>query len=125
MNHAPFGTFTSRYGCGSADAETSRMAAAMGRRCTIGSLKTPRYTRVQAKPSGMVTVPVTMPSSPGRASGLADCSKATFPDARRNRPGETPTLAVKWLVNEPRLLYPTANEMSVTFMRVLSSMRLA
>lgn len=44
---------------------------------------------------------------------------------RRNRPGARPTLSVKWLLKEPRLLYPTANAISVTFIRVFSSMRFA
>jgi hypothetical protein len=46
-------------------------------------------------------------------------------DTRRKRPGAIPTLSVKWLLNEPRLLYPTAKAMSVTFIRVFSSMRFA
>lgn len=46
-------------------------------------------------------------------------------DMRRKRPGAMPTLSVKWLLNEPRLLYPTANAMSVTFICVFSSMRFA
>jgi hypothetical protein len=46
-------------------------------------------------------------------------------DMRRKRPGARPTLSVKWLLNEPRLLYPTAKAMSVTFIRVFSSKRLA
>ena len=44
---------------------------------------------------------------------------------RRKRPGARPTLSVKWLLNEPRLLYPTAKAMSVTFICVFSSKRLA
>ena len=36
-----------------------------------------------------------------------------------------PTLSVKWLVNEPRLSNPTANEISVTFIGVVASMRFA
>jgi hypothetical protein len=46
-------------------------------------------------------------------------------DMRRKRPGAMPTLSVKWLLNEPRLLYPTANAISVTFIRVFSSRRFA
>jgi hypothetical protein len=33
---------------------------------------------------------------------------------RRNLLGEMPTLSVKWFVNDPRLLYPTASDISVT-----------
>jgi hypothetical protein len=103
-NHAPFGTCASRYGYGCAGAGMSSTAAARGRHCTIGSLKTPRYTRAQTKPSGMLTIPATTPSRSLEAAGLTGGPNAMFPGARRKRPGDMPTLAVKWLVNEPRLL---------------------
>src|SRR5579859_2821039 len=44
---------------------------------------------------------------------------------RRNRVGEVPTLSVNRFVKEPRLLYPTASDISVTLSEVDTSKRLA
>src|ERR1017187_1598587 len=51
--------------------------------------------------------------------------KSPFCAFWRNRLGGTLTLPVKWLVNEPTLLYPTANEMSVMLTGVVRSIYLA
>jgi hypothetical protein len=70
-------------------------------------------------------VPVTVAS--GEDDAGCGCGSLNPPlcDMRRKRPGAMPTLSVKWLLNEPRLLYPTANAISVTFIRVFSSRRFA
>jgi len=106
-------------------AGASITAAATGRRWTIGVSKAPRYTRPQAKPRGKMRVPVTVCCGTDDDRRGLGISNPPLCATRRNRPGARPTLSVKWLLNEPRLLYPTANAISVTFIRVFSSMRFA
>jgi len=101
------------------------MMAAAGCRWTIGVSNVPRYTRPPAKPGGNTMVPVTVACGTDRSRRGGGRAISPRCETRRKRPGARPTLSVKWLLNEPRLLNPTANAMSVTFILVFSSRRFA
>jgi hypothetical protein len=107
-NHRPSGTLGSQYGCVRCEV-TSNKAADCGRRCKIRVSKIPTNTRAPAYPSGSWTVPIAAPSGTGECGGRPHAltpswCDASLCEAARNRLGEMPTLSVKWLVNEPRLL---------------------
>ena len=102
-NHLPSGTLGSQYGCVRCDVTSSKVAAC-GRRCRIRVSKIPTYTRATAYPSGSRTVPIAAPSGTGESGSMPHALTRSWCDAWRNRLGEMPTLSVKWLVNEPRLL---------------------